>query len=91
MHDPTATATGPVLGVHIVGPLSLYAESDIITRHQLGATEGPRYSEMEREAPVLDGAGEPVLDADGEPLRAPTRHALPGSTRPRSPPRSTWA
>ena len=57
--------------VPVRGPLSLYAQSDIITQHQLEGTEGLRYSEMEREAPVLDEAGEPVLDENGEPVMGP--------------------
>lgn len=45
------------------GPLSLCAQSDIVTTHQLEGTEGLRYAEMERMIPMVDEAtGEPVVD-----------------------------
>lgn len=56
--------------VPVRGPLSMWAQSDIITQHQLDRTEGLRYAEMPREieqvdpetgAVVLDDAGEPVM------------------------------
>jgi hypothetical protein len=57
--------------VPVRGPLSMWAQSDIITRHQLEGTEGLRYAEMDREAPVVDENGEPVLDENGEPVMGP--------------------
>ena len=50
------------------GPLTMWAESEIITHHQLEATEGLRYSEMERMVPMVDETGEVVLDEAGEPV-----------------------
>lgn len=57
--------------VPVRGPLSMWAQSDIITQHQLGSTDGLYYSQMEREVPVVDEAGEPVLDENGEPVMGP--------------------
>jgi fatty acid desaturase len=54
--------------VPVRGPLSMWAQSDIITYHQLDRTGGLRYAEMERQVPQLDEAGEPVLDEAGEPV-----------------------
>ena len=50
------------------GPLTMWAQSDIITHHQLDRTAGLRYSEMERMVPMVDEAGEVVLDEAGEPM-----------------------
>jgi hypothetical protein len=50
------------------GPLTMWAQSDIITQHQLNRTEGLRYAEMPREVAMLDDAGEPVIGEDGEPV-----------------------
>jgi hypothetical protein len=52
--------------VDVRGPLSMYAQSDIITQHQLERTGGLRYAEMERMVPMVDEAGEVVLDEAGE-------------------------
>lgn len=57
--------------VPVRGPLSMWAQSDIITTHQLDRTEGLYYSEMERQVPQLDEAGEPVVGADGEVVMVP--------------------
>lgn len=57
--------------VPVRGPLSMYAQSDIITQHQLERTEGLRYAEMPREVPVVDENGAPVLDEAGEPVMGP--------------------
>jgi len=54
--------------VPVRGPLSLWAQSDIITTHQLDRTGGLRYAEMERQIPAVDEAGQPVLDEAGEPV-----------------------
>ena len=50
------------------GPLTMWAQADIITEHQLNRTEGLRYAEMDRMVPQVDEAGEPVIGADGEPV-----------------------
>ncbi len=55
-------------GVAVRGPLSMWAQSDIITHHQLDRTGGQRYAEMPRQVPAVDEAGEPVLDEAGEPV-----------------------
>jgi hypothetical protein len=57
--------------VPVRGPLSLYAQSNIITHHQLDSTEGLRYAEMPRQVPQLDEAGNPVLDQAGEQVMIP--------------------
>ncbi|MFA9443963.1 hypothetical protein [Egicoccus sp. AB-alg6-2] len=54
--------------VPVRGPLSMWAQSDIITHHQLDRTEGLRYAEMERMIPQLDENGDVVLDDAGEPV-----------------------
>jgi hypothetical protein len=57
--------------VPVRGPLSMWAQVDIITEHQLNRTEGLRWSEMPRMIPVLDDAGNPVIGEDGEPAMMP--------------------
>jgi hypothetical protein len=58
------------------GPLTMWAQSDIITQHQLNRTEGLRYAEMPREIPMVDEAGEPVIGEDGEPVMGPNTARL---------------
>lgn len=53
------------------GPLTMWAQSDIITHHQLDRTGGLYYSEMPRQVPQLDENGDPVLDGNGEPVMVP--------------------
>lgn len=50
------------------GPFTMWAQSDIITHHQLDRTEGLFYSEMPRQVAQLDDAGNTVLDENGEPV-----------------------
>lgn len=57
--------------VPVRGPLSMYAQSAIITDHQLDNTGGLRYAEMPRQVPQLDDAGVPVLDDAGEQVMIP--------------------
>lgn len=57
--------------VPVRGPLSMWAQADIITEHQLERTGGQRYAEMDREVPQVDEAGEPILDEAGEPVMGP--------------------
>jgi hypothetical protein len=54
--------------VPLRGPLSMYAQADIIEHHQLESTEGLRYSEMPRQVASVDEAGNPVIGDDGEPV-----------------------
>jgi hypothetical protein len=49
----------------------MWAQADIITKHQLNRTEGLRYAEMPGRIPQLDEAGQPVIGADGEPVLIP--------------------
>ncbi len=50
------------------GPMSMWAQSEIITHHQLDRTDGLYYSEMDRQVPMVDEAGNAVLDEAGEPV-----------------------
>lgn len=62
--------------VPVRGPLSMYAQSDIITTHQLERTGGLRYAEMERLVPMVDEAGEVVVDEAGETVMVPNEDRL---------------
>jgi hypothetical protein len=53
------------------GPFTMWAQSDIITHHQLDSTEGLYYSQMDREVPQLDETGAAVLDENGEAVMVP--------------------
>ncbi|MCC5949871.1 MAG: hypothetical protein JJT89_15570 [Nitriliruptoraceae bacterium] len=51
------------------GPLTMWAQSEVITRHQLDRTDGLRYAEMDRLVPQTDpDTGEIILDDAGEPV-----------------------
>jgi hypothetical protein len=54
--------------VPLRGPLSMFAQADIIEHHQMDTTEGLRYSEMERQVAQVDEAGNAVIGEDGEPV-----------------------
>lgn len=60
--DDAVFAEAPVRG-----PFTLWAQADIITKHQLNRTEGLRYAEMPRQIPQLDDAGNQVIGDDGKP------------------------
>jgi len=53
------------------GPFSMWAQSDIITHHQLDSTEGLYYAQMSRTIPQLDENGVAVLDENGEEVMVP--------------------
>ena len=53
------------------GPFTMWAQSDIITHHQLDNTDGLYYSQMERTVPEVDENGEAVLDESGEAVMVP--------------------
>jgi hypothetical protein len=53
------------------GPFSMWAQADIITHHQLDRTDGLYYSQMPRQVPAVDEAGEPILDESGEQMMVP--------------------
>ena len=61
-----AIAEGPVRG-----PFTMWAQSDIITHHQLDSTEGLYYSQMERMVPAVDEDGNALLDENGEQVMVP--------------------
>jgi hypothetical protein len=50
------------------GPFTMWAQADIITKHQLNRTDGLRYAEMPGRIPQLDEAGNPVIGEDGQPV-----------------------
>lgn len=60
-----------IAGADVRGPFTMWAQSDIITHHQLDRTDGLYYAEMERMVPAVDEAGQPVLDENGEQLMVP--------------------
>lgn len=64
--DDAAIAETPVRG-----PFTMWAQSDIITQHQLESTGGLYYAEMDREVPQVDEDGNAVLDENGEPVMEP--------------------
>ena len=53
------------------GPFTMWAQADIITKHQLNRTDGLRYAEMPGRIPQLDESGNPVIGEDGEPVLIP--------------------
>ncbi len=59
------------------GPLTMWAQSDIITQHQLDRTEGLRYAEMPRLIEQVDPeTGEVVIGEDGEPVMVENQNRL---------------
>lgn len=58
-------------GADVRGPLTMWAQADIITKHQLERTGGLYYSQMPREVPAVDEAGQPILDENGEQVMVP--------------------
>jgi hypothetical protein len=65
-----------IAGAPVRGPLTMWAQSDIITHHQLERTDGLRYAEMDRTVPQVDENGEVVLGEDGEPVMVPNQERL---------------
>ena len=53
------------------GPFTMWAQSDIITHHQLDNTGGLYYAQMERDVPMVDENGAAVLDENGEQVMVP--------------------
>jgi hypothetical protein len=53
------------------GPFTMWAQSDIITHHQLDNTGGLYYAQMPRTVPQVDENGEAVLDENGEQVMVP--------------------
>lgn len=71
IQDITTPDDAVFADVPVRGPLSMWAQSDIITQHQLDRTDGLYYSQMDRMAPVIDADGTPVLDDAGDPVMGP--------------------
>lgn len=57
-------------GVAVRGPLSMYAQANIIEHHVLESTGGLYYAEMPREVPAVDEAGNPIVE-NGEQVMVP--------------------
>jgi len=53
------------------GPLTMWAQADIITKHQLNRTDGLRYAEMPRQIQRVDEDGNPMVNEAGEPVMGP--------------------
>jgi hypothetical protein len=69
--DDARIAEAPVRG-----PLTMWAQSDIITEHQLDRTGGQRYAEMEREVQQVDEDGTPMVDENGDPVMGPNMERM---------------
>ncbi|HEU4319635.1 MAG TPA: hypothetical protein VFS66_06100 [Acidimicrobiia bacterium] len=69
--DVTTPDDAAIPETPVRGPFTMWAQSDIITHHQLENTEGLYYSQMEREVPQVDENGEVVLDENGEAVMVP--------------------
>ena len=69
--DITTPGDAALAEVPVRGPLSMWAQSDIITHHQLDGTDGLYYSQMERMVPAVDDDGNAILDEAGEPVMVP--------------------
>ena len=67
--DVTTPDDAAIPEATVRGPFTMWAQSDIITHHQLDSTEGLYYSQMDREVPAVDENGEAVLDENGEPVQ----------------------
>lgn len=53
------------------GPFTMWAQVDIINKHQLERTEGLYFSQMDRMVPMVDESGNVVLDESGEAVMVP--------------------
>lgn len=71
IQDITTPDDAAIPEAAVRGPFTMWAQSDIITHHQLDRTGGLYYSEMPRLVPQLDDAGNPVLDENGEQVMVP--------------------
>jgi len=71
IQDITTPDDAAIPEAAVRGPFTMWAQSDIITHHQLDRTDGLYYSQMPRQVPAVDEAGEPVLDEAGEQLMVP--------------------
>ncbi|MGH8950224.1 MAG: hypothetical protein ACRDX9_02255 [Acidimicrobiia bacterium] len=69
--DVTTPDDAVVPETPVRGPFTMWAQSDIITHHQLDSTEGLYYAQMPREIPLVDENGATVLDESGEQVMVP--------------------
>jgi hypothetical protein len=69
--DVTTPDDAAIPETSVRGPFSMWAQSDIITHHQLDSTEGLYYSQMPRMIPQVDENGEAVLDENDEQVMVP--------------------
>ena len=67
----TTPSDAAIADTPVRGPLTMKAQVDVIEKHQLARTDGLRFSEMPRQVPAVDEAGNPVLDEAGEPVMVP--------------------
>jgi hypothetical protein len=61
IQDITTPDDAVIAEAPVRGPLTMWAQSDIITKHQLDRTDGLYYAQMDRLVPAVDEAGEPVM------------------------------
>jgi hypothetical protein len=76
VEDITTPDDARLAEVPVRGPLTMWAQADIITHHQLERTEGLRFSQMERMVPALDEAGQPIIGEDGEAVMVPNEERM---------------
>lgn len=69
--DVTTPEDAVIPETPVRGPFTMWAQSDIITHHQLDSTEGLYYSQMPRMIPQVDENGAAVLDESGEQVMVP--------------------
>jgi hypothetical protein len=69
--DVTTPEDAAIPNTPVRGPFTMWAQSDIITQHQLENTEGLYYAQMPREVPAVDESGAAVLDENGEQVMVP--------------------
>ena len=69
--DVTTPDDAVIPEIPVRGPFTMWAQSNIITHHQLDSTEGLYYSQMPREIPQVDENGAAVLDENGEQVMVP--------------------
>ena len=69
--DVTTPDDAAIPETPVRGPFTMWAQSDIITHHQLESTEGLYYSQMPRTIPQVDESGQAVLDENGEQVMVP--------------------
>lgn len=73
--DVTTPSDAAIPDAAVRGPFTMWAQADIINHHQLDRTDGLYYSQMDREVPLVDEAGEPVIE-NGEQVMVPNAERL---------------